>query len=272
MIGPLLAAAGPQVSQPTTVICGAKPLLVNPVPITYCDVNQDTLISSLVAIAITLVLGFLIARRLRSGRPGKLQMLLEFFLGYVKDLVRDSVGDGADFIIPIAATIGFYILVANWIAFFPLARPIQPAASDVNQTLAMAVVVIVVVQVYSVKVLGFRGYLRRFTKPFELNWAMRVVFIPLNVIEEVAKPITLALRLFGNIFAGLVMVDLLSELPVFLAWIPVTAWKLFDVLFIGAIQAFIFMLLTVIYFGLAREGLEEEGHHGAQAAAAHAQH
>jgi F-type H+-transporting ATPase subunit a len=194
-------------------------------------------------------------------------MLLEFFLGYVKDLVRDSVGEGADFIIPIAATIGFYILVANWLAFLPLARPLQPAASDLNQTLAMAVVVILVVQVYSLRVQGLRGYLRRFTKPFEFNWVVRVVFIPLNLIEEIVKPITLSLRLFGNIFAGLVMVQLLSELPVFIAWIPVTAWKLFDVLFIGTIQAFIFMLLTVIYFGMAREGLEEEGHHGSQAAA-----
>jgi F-type H+-transporting ATPase subunit a len=267
VIGGVLAASGPTVTQSTTVICGAKPLLQNPITITYCDVNQDTLISSGVAIAVTLAISFAVARRLRSGRPGKLQMVLEFFLGYIKDLVRESVGEGADFIIPIAATIGIYILVANWLAFLPLARPVQPAASDLNQTLAMAIVVIAVVQAYSIKVLGVRGYLRRFTKPFEFNWVVRAVFIPLNLIEEVVKPITLSLRLFGNIFAGLVMVELLSQLPVFLAWVPVTAWKLFDVFFIGTIQAFIFMLLTVIYFGMAREGLEEEGHHGAQAGA-----
>ncbi|HSP09942.1 MAG TPA: F0F1 ATP synthase subunit A [Candidatus Dormibacteraeota bacterium] len=265
----LLADTGPAVTQSTTTICNSPPLLQNPIPISACDVNQDTLISSALAIAVTLAIGFAVARRLRSGRPGKLQMLLEFFLAYVKDLVRDSVGEGADFIIPIAATIGFYILVANWLAFLPLARPLQPAASDLNQTLAMAVVVVLVVQVYSLRVQGLRGYLRRFTKPFEFNWAIRVVFIPLNLIEEIVKPITLSLRLFGNIFAGLVMVELLSQLPVFIAWIPVTAWKLFDVLFIGSIQAFIFMLLTVIYFGMAREGLEEEGHHGS-AAAVHA--
>jgi F-type H+-transporting ATPase subunit a len=263
----LIAATGPTVTQSTTVICGAKPLLQNPITITYCDLNQDTLISSAVAIAVTLAIAFVVARRLRAGRPGKLQMLLEFFLGYIKDLVHETVDEGADFIVPIAATIGFYILVANWIAFLPLARPLQPAASDLNQTLAMAIVVIAVVQVYSLRVLGFRGYLRRFTKPFEFNWVVRAVFIPLNLIEEIVKPITLSLRLFGNIFAGLVMVELLSQLPVFIAWIPVTAWKLFDVFFIGTIQAFIFMLLTVIYFGMAREGLEEEGHHGAQAGA-----
>ncbi len=264
----LLADSGPTVTQPTTAICNSPPLLTNPIPISSCDLNQDTLISSALAIIVTLIIVFAVARHVRPGRPGKLQMVLEWFLSYVKNLVHDSVGEGSDFIIPIAATIGLYILVANWIAFIPLARPFQPAAADINQTLAMAVVVVGVVQAYSLRVLGVRGYFRRFTKPFEFNWAIRVVFIPLNIIEEVVKPITLSLRLFGNIFAGLVMVELLSQLPIFLAWLPVAIWKVFDVLFIGGIQAFIFMLLTVIYFEMAREGLEEEGHHGAQAAVA----
>jgi F-type H+-transporting ATPase subunit a len=265
----LLADSGPSVTQPTTQVCGSGLILQNPIPIAPCDLNQDTLISSAVAIAITLILAFVIVSRLRSDRPGKLQMLLEFFIAYIKDLIGESVGEGADFIIPIAATLGFYILVANWVDAFPLTRPVQPANADLNQTLAMAIVVILIVEAYSIKVLGFRGFLRRFTKPFEFNWVVRVIFIPLNIIEEVVKPITLSLRLFGNIFAGLVMVDLLAELPIFFAWVPVLIWKLFDVFFIGTIQAFIFMLLTIIYFGMAREGLEEE-HHGHVSAAAQA--
>jgi F-type H+-transporting ATPase subunit a len=124
-------------------------------------------------------------------------------------------------------------------------------------------------------VLGFRGYLRRFTKPFELPILARIAFTPLNIIEEIAKPLSLALRLFGNIFGGLVMVFLLTLGYVAFAgsslvqtaaspiWvILLVGWKLFDVFLIGTIQAFIFMLLTIIYFGMAREGLEEE-HHGA---------
>jgi len=74
----------------------------------------------------------------------------------------------------------------------------------------MAIVVIVIVQWYSIHVLGFRGYLRRFTKPFELPLIGRIFFTPLNIIEEIAKPLSLALRLFGNIFGGLVMVYLLT--------------------------------------------------------------
>jgi F-type H+-transporting ATPase subunit a len=100
----------------------------------------------------------------------------------------------------------------------------------------------------------------------------RIVFIPLNILEELVKPATLALRLFGNIFAGAVMIGLIAafgtlQLPV-VGSLPATVlgslllaiWKAFDVVFIGFIQAFIFMLLTVIYFGAAREGLEHQHH------------
>jgi F-type H+-transporting ATPase subunit a len=261
----LLADSGPSTTQPATQICSGAPLLTNPIPVNFCDLNQDSLISSAVAILITMAIVFAVAARLRSGRPGKLQMILELGLDYVKGLVKESVEDGGDFIVPLAATIGLYILVANWLDVLPLTRPLQPANADVNQTFAMSIVVILVVQAYSFKVQGVRGYFRRFTKPFEFGWGLRAVFVPLNIIEEVVKPVTLALRLFGNVFAGLVMVELLAELPVFLAWAPVGIWKAFDVIFIGAIQAFIFMLLTIIYFGMAREGLEEEHQHGGAA-------
>jgi F-type H+-transporting ATPase subunit a len=129
-------------------------------------------------------------------------------------------------------------------------------------------------------VLGVRGYFRRFTKPFEMALPIRILFIPLNVIEEVVKPVTLSLRLFGNIFAGALMIYLITSLIVFLAGLIPTGgvpsalgivfgalaegglilWKAFDIFFVGSIQAFIFTLLTIIYFGMAREGLEEEGH------------
>jgi F-type H+-transporting ATPase subunit a len=244
---------------------------------TFCILNYQTLISSGIAILITVALALLVAGRLRRGTPGKLQMVLELFLDYVKGLVGDTVGDeeAARFIIPIAATIGFYILVANWLDFFPLQKPVEPATSDINQTAAMGIFVILVVQAYSIRVLGLRGYLRRFTKPFEMNVIVRALFVPLNVIEEIVKPVTLSLRLFGNIFAGVVMVFLLGQLfgagsavlshVAFGAFgvILLVAWKFFDVFFVGTIQAFIFMLLTVIYFGMAREGLEEEEHHRA---------
>jgi F-type H+-transporting ATPase subunit a len=238
-------------THPTITVCHAP---------FVCVLSVDSLISSAIAIVITLAIGFGIAYRLSHGVPGKLQMIFEALLFYVRGLKNETVAKDSEFIIPIAATIGLYILVANWIDFFPLASPIHPANSDLNQTAAMAIVVILVVQWYSLRVLGVRGYLRRFTKPFELPWWARALYVPINIIEEVTKPITLSLRLFGNIFAGVLMVYLLGLLPYFIGSLPLVIWKLFDVFFVGTIQALIFMLLTIVYFGMAREGLEEEHH------------
>ena len=85
------------------------------------------------------------------------------------------------------------------------------------------------------------------------------VLVPLNILEEVMKPITLALRLFGNIFAGTIMVALIAAMPAVILWPPEILWKLFD-MFIGLIQAFIFGLLTVLYLSSVRPA-EEGAHH-----------
>ena len=178
---------------------------------TKCNLGPDTLISSGIAIVLTLALGLGVSYRLTHGKPGKLQSVLELLLSYIRNLTKQMVSDeGTDFIIPIAATIFIFVLFANYLDFFPLTAPVEPAAADINLTLAMAIAVIVIVQWYSIHVLGFRGYLRRFTKPFELPLLARIAFTPLNIIEEIQKPLSLGLRLFGNIFGGLVMVYLLT--------------------------------------------------------------
>ena len=255
---------------------------VNACSSSLCSLNYQSLISSGIAIVITLLLFFFVVRSLSSGRPTKLQMVFELVLSYIRSMARDTVDEEAvRLVAPLAATVAFFIFVANWLDFLPLKSPIEPANSDLNQTAALAIVVFLVTQFYAVKVSGWKGFFRRFTKPFDMALAVRIVFIPLNLVEELVKPVTLSLRLFGNIFAGVVMVFLLGQLfsagsafispvvsaPVGLAMLIL--WKAFDVFFVGTIQAFIFMLLTVIYFGQAREGLhglEEEGHHGASGA------
>ena len=202
--------------------------------------------------------------------------MFEWGYDLLRGLVKQNVADDALFIIPLGLTLFLYILVANWLEILPLGffPVLHGANADWNATLAMGVVVIAVVQWYSFRVLGWYGYLRRFTKPFELPLPARIVFIPLNIIEELVKPVTLSLRLFGNIFAGGVMIALIASagwhleflgpLPhSALSTVALAVWKAFDVIFIGFIQAFIFMLLTVIYFGMAREGLEHQ-HQGSE--------
>ena len=270
-----LAEAAPG-THPLVPVCGRGDEYFNLVALKfyYCAFTPDTLANTAVAVTVTIAFAFFITGQLRPGVPSKLQMVLEFLLGYARQLVRDTVAEDAGFIIPIAATIGLYILIANWIDFLPITGiRLRPANSDLNQTAAMAIFVILVVQWYSARVLGWAGYLRRFTKPFELPVWARALMVPLNIIEEVVKPITLSLRLFGNIFAGVLMVYLIGLLfsagiegaglmKIFgpLGVLFLAVWKAFDVFFVGSIQAFIFMLLTIIYFGMAREGLE--GEHG----------
>jgi F-type H+-transporting ATPase subunit a len=236
----------------------------------WCTFNYDSLISSGIAVAVTLGVAFWIRSRLQSGAPTKAQAVFEWGYDLLRGLIKENVSEDALFIIPLALTLFLYILVANWLEFLPLGIfPILHGANaDLNQTLAMGLIVIIVVQWYSIRVQGLGGYLRRFTKPFELPLIARIVFIPLNIVEELVKPVTLSLRLFGNIFAGGVMIALIASLGTLSAAVLGTVagtvllsiWKAFDVIFIGFIQAFIFMLLTVIYFGAAREGLEHEPH------------
>ena len=259
----IYAEAGPGTHPTIDLGCG-----------TLCTFNYDSVISSLIAVIATVLIAFWVRSKLRDGEPGRVQAIFEWGYDQLRSLIKTNVSDDALFIIPLALTLFLYILIANWIEIFPLAifPVLHGANADLNQTLAMGVIVILVVQWYSVRVLGARGYFRRFTKPFELPLAARIVFIPLNILEEAVKPVTLALRLFGNIFAGAVMIGLIAsfaslQLPVvgtvggtLLGSILLIIWKAFDVIFIGFIQAFIFMLLTVIYFGAAREGLEHEHH------------
>ncbi len=239
-----------------------------------CTFNYDSLISSAIAVAATLGVAFWLRSQLRTGEPGRVQAVFELGYDALRDLIKTNVAEDALFIIPLALTLFLYILVANWIEFLPLGLVpiVHGANADLNQTLAMAIVVIVVVQWYSIRVLGFAGYLRRFTKPFELPLVARVLFTPLNILEEITKPVTLAMRLFGNIFAGTAIIGLIIgfgtlSFPVvgtvpgtIVGSILLVVWKTFDVLFIGFIQAFIFTLLTVVYFAAAREGLEHQQH------------
>jgi F-type H+-transporting ATPase subunit a len=254
------------VNQPTSSLPGCDAW--------FCTFNYNSLISSALAVVLTLLIAFWVRSQLQSGTPTKVQAVFEWGYDLLRGLIKENVSEDALFILPMAMTLFLYILIANWLELLPLGLfpNLHGANADWNQTLAMGVIVFLVVQWYSLRVQGWYGYLRRFTKPFELPLPARIVFIPLNIIEEAVKPITLSLRLFGNIFAGGIMIYLIATAGFALDGlgpIPHSAisavllgiWKAFDVLFIGAVQAFIFMLLTVIYFGMAREGLEHEHAH-----------
>jgi F-type H+-transporting ATPase subunit a len=160
------------------------------------------------------------------------------------------VGEKGKKFVPIGVTVFIFVLVCNWIGFLPTAMhpgqsgEIFPApTSDVNLPLALALFVITWVHIESVRARRIGGYFRHYGKPY-------AALTPINLVEEVTKPITLTLRLFGNLFSGGLMIVVVAALMAKAIGPFEIIWKPFD-LAIGAIQAYIFMLLTIIYFGLA---------------------
>jgi F-type H+-transporting ATPase subunit a len=218
--------------------------------------NLDTLLSTAVAGLIVIGLGLMVRRRATSGVPSGPQLFFETVTNAVERQVESSMGlRTAPWVVPFTVALFTFILFANWIAVIPSGHEpeyLPPPASDVNLTYALALLVIVSMHVTGIRRKGFRGYYGHLAKPY-------VFLLPINIIEELAKPVTLALRLFGNIFSGVIMVSLISLFPAYILWGPNVAWKLFD-LFIGLIQAFIFALLTLLYFGSVAPAEEGGGH------------
>ena len=200
----------------------------------------DTIIATIIAGAILLGLGFYIVHKLSVSKPGKAQLFYEAVTDQVEKEVDAAMGvQVAPFVVPLAFSLFLFILIANWLAIIPTQEYVPPPASDPNLTYALAALVIVTMHVVGVRKNGLRGY-------YGHIWDKPRILAPLRVLEEIIRPFTLALRLFGNIFAGVIMLALIAALPVFVLWLPEVLWKLFDA-FIGLIQAFIFGLLTVLY-------------------------
>jgi F-type H+-transporting ATPase subunit a len=228
--------------------------------------NIDTIISTLVAGSIVLILGFwarsALTKKADDHVPTKVQILWEAVVGEVQTQVEQNLGRVHPFVVPLAVALFFFILFANWLELIPTEinhdLHLLPApTADTNLTYAMALMAMVGVWIYGIREKGLKGYLKHFLEPFP-------ILLPLNILEELTKPITLALRLFGNIFAGGIMLALITLIPWYALWAPNLIWKLFD-MFIGGIQAFIFALLTVLYFGMAGAGHgDEHGEHGVE--------
>jgi F-type H+-transporting ATPase subunit a len=218
--------------------------------------NLDTIWTTLIACAVVLAMGFYLRSRATSGVPGKLQLLWEFVLGTVSDQVETALGPKYRHVVPLGVGIFMLVLVADWLEIFPglfhNTDYIPSPTADVNLTYAMGFTVFVLITGAAIRAKGLGGYVKYFfRKP--------VWMFPIHIIEEISKPLTLALRLFGNLFSGGIMIALLISFPFpkfsIAALIFTPIWKLFD-MFIGVIQAFIFALLTILYYQFA----VEEGH------------
>jgi F-type H+-transporting ATPase subunit a len=225
-------------------------------------INIDTVESSAIAAVIVIGLALLLrAKVTSSGVPGGVQLFFEAITVQMRDQIESAIGMRiAPFVLPLAVTLFIYILICNWLSVLPLqynehgknTELLSSAAADINYVLALALFVFVCYHAAGVWRRGIIGH------PLKVLKGHVAILAPINLVEELAKPISLSLRLFGNIFAGGILVSLIALFPPYILWAPNAIWKTFD-LFVGAIQAFIFALLTILYFSQSME-LEDEHH------------
>ena len=200
--------------------------------------NIDTLIATWITMAIVIIITMLAA----SGRklvPSGIQNGVEALLEGLESQLSPAVGKHWPMVSSLLFTFFLFIFVGNELDLLPTLHAVTSPTADINTTIALALCSSLVVWGVGIKVKGL-SYFNHFLQPYK---AMLV----LNIFEEIAKPITLAFRLFGNIVAGQILLEILYKLPWFVPvpWI----WMAFS-MFIGIIQAFIFTVLTANYLGM----------------------
>jgi F-type H+-transporting ATPase subunit a len=237
---------------------------------TQNGINLDTFWISLVLGLIFVGVFSYIARKATPGVPGRWQNFVEWILEMVQDLIKSAFHSESKVIGPLSLTIFVWVWMLNAMDFLPVdLLPILgklvgiehlrvvPTA-DVNQTFAMSISVLFLIIGFSIKAKGLGGWGKElFTAPFHAHSPVAIIILaPINfifqMIELFAKPISLALRLFGNMYAGELIFILIALLPWGVQWLLGGPWVIFHILIV-TLQAFVFMVLTIVYLSLAVE-------------------
>lgn len=229
----------------------------------FWTLNLDTLFFSWTLGTGFLILFYVVAKRATNGVPSGWQNFAEMMLEFVSKQVSDTYHGNSKLIAPLALTIFIWVFLMNSMDLLPvdilpiigsyIGLPnlrVVPTA-DPNLTLALSLSVFLLIIFYNFASKGFKGVLVEMTcKPFGI-WLFPLNFF-LKIIEELAKPISLGLRLFGNLYAGELIFILIALVPWWAQWPFGAVWAIFHILVI-TIQAFIFMMLTIVYLSMAEE-------------------
>lgn len=234
----------------------------------FWTINLDTLFFGWLLAGLLMYLSWRVGRTLSFERPTGVQNVLEALIEFVDGIVKEAFGGRSN---PVVGTLGFTVFV--WV-FLMNAMDLIPVdllpkvaetlhvehlkvvpTTDLNTTFALSLSVFSLIIFYNAKIKGPTGYLKHLMfHPFG-KFAVPANII-MNTVEELAKPLSLALRLFGNMFTGELVFLLIALLPWWMIWLPGSVWAIFHILVI-TLQAFIFMILTIMYLSLA----SEEAHH-----------
>lgn len=207
-------------------------------------VINATLVFSWLVMALLAACGWAVTRRLSSApSPGRLQNLLEALVETIRGQIREAAHENADRYLPFIGTLFLFIVTSNVLTIVP---GFQPPTGSLSTTAALAACVFVAVPVFGIAESGVRGYLRHYLQPTPL-------MLPFHIVGELSRTIALAVRLFGNIASGtLIVAILVSVVPFFF---PVLM-KLLGLL-IGVIQAYVFAILALIYIASGAQARNE---------------
>ena len=210
------------------------------------------------------------AEQATSGVPGPLQNFVEILVDFADNSVKETFHGKNELIGPLALTIAVWVFLMNLMDLVPvdwiphlaslIGIPYMKVVptTDVNITFGMSLSVFFLILYYSIKIKGVSGFAGELAlQPFSSdNKVVKILFIPVNLLLEgvglIAKPISLALRLFGNLYAGELIFILIALLPFYVQWMLSVPWAIFHILVI-VLQAFIFMMLTIVYLSMAHE-------------------
>lgn len=244
--------------------------------------NIDTIFWSVMMGLVTILVLWLAARRATPGVPSRFQCLVEMVVEMVEDQSKSIVHGDRRFIAPLALTVFVWVALMNSLDLLPVDLPgrviewlglsgvishhrIVPTA-DLNGTLGIAIGVLVLMLYYSVKIKGAGGFVHELiSAPFGAHPLLWIPNLALNIVEFLAKTVSLGMRLFGNMYAGellFLLIALLGSIWHFSADTSVlgfvghviagSAWAIFHILIV-LLQAFIFMMLTLVYIGQAHD-------------------
>lgn len=214
---------------------------IGPIPI------SEHVFSSWVVMAVLVLLAIAATRSMKLV-PRGLQNLVEVVIELLMKTIEQTAGPKGRRFAPVVMTAFLFILAANWLGtlpFFGNIRGFKSPNSDLNTTASMAVIVFLLSQFYAITTLGVGGYLKEFAIPN-----------PLHILTELSRPLSLSLRLFGNIFAGGVLVHTMLGIAPFITFVFLGLE-----LFVGAVQALIFTMLTLVFLSIATTGHGHEPGH-----------
>ncbi len=203
-------------------------------------VDESTVVSWLVMAAITLVC-FILTRKLRVDKISKRQAAAEYIVSKLEAIVGGMVGERGRAYVPYLATVLLYLGVSNIMGVFGF----KPPTKALNVTAALALMSIILVQAAGIRARGFAGWLRAFRQPM-------AIVLPFNILDLFTRPLSLCMRLFGNILGAFIVMELIKL--VVPAIIPAALSLYFD-FFDGILQAYVFVFLTAMYI---REAVETE--------------